>query len=633
MSTQNSLLKTIFPPFTWLRNTDQDIVIKDFLAAVIVVVMLVPQALGYALVAGMPPHIGLYVSILPPLLYCLFGTSMFLSVGVCAIIAILTKSGASLVGPAGTPEHVAAGATLALMAGGMLIAMGLLRLGFIANFLSHAVISGFVTGSVLTIAATQVKYVLGVPGSGDTLYDIAMSIAPHFREIHTPTLIFALGSFAGFLAMRRYMKPFLQWLGLTPARAGLFAGVGPFIVLTVAIFLSASLQSETGWLHQWFALGKLGIKVVGDIPSGLPSLSWPSFELHAAARKVADYPTPAVLWQALIAHAALIAIIVFVESVSIAQAFAVKRKQTISPNREMVALGIANVASAVSGAYPAAGSFSRSAVNYNAGAQTPLAGIFAAIGIALVAAFLTAPLYYLPFATLAALIIIAALTLVDYQILAKAWNYSKRDFAAVVVTFLMTVIYGVEKGLMTGLALSIVLHIYHTSRPHFAVVGLMPGTQHFRNPERHGAAVTSERVISLRVDESLYFANAKYLEDAVHGLMLEHTQAKHLVLQCVGVNHIDMSALESLETINNQLRESGVTLHFSGIKGPVMDRLKRSDLLEHLTGQVFFSHYEAVLALAPELVAEAGVRFAHSEAQRPGKGLPMHATASEPAGG
>ncbi len=631
MSTQNGLLRTIFPPLTWLRTTNQDIVIKDFLAAVIVVVMLVPQALGYALVAGMPPHIGLYVSILPPLLYCLFGTSMFLSVGVAAIIAILTKSGASLVGPAGTPEHVAAGATLALMAGGMLIAMGLLKLGFMANFLSHAVISGFVTGSVLTIAATQTKHVLGVPGGGDTLYEIAKSIAPHINKIHWPTVIFALASFAGFLAMRRYMKPILQWVGFTPARASLFAGVGPFIVLTIAILLSWSLQSENGWLRHWFDLGKLGVRVVGDIPSGLPSLSWPSFELHAAARKVGDYPTPAVLWQALIAHAALMAIIIFVESVSIAQAFAGRRKQTIAPNREMVALGIANVASAVSGAYPAAGSFSRSAVNYNAGAQTPIAGIFAAIGIALVTVFLTRLLYYLPFATLAALIIIAALTLVDIQILGKAWAYSKRDFAAVAVTLLMTVTYGVEKGLMTGLALSIILHIYHTSRPHFAVVGLMPGTHHFRNPARHGAAVTSERVISLRVDESLYFANAKYLEELVAKLMLEHPQAKHLVLKCPGVNHIDMSALESLETINNQLRESGVTLHFSEIKSPVMDRLKRSDLQEHLTGKVYLSHYEAILALAPELVAKAEARFATSEADRQDRELPMHATPAGPA--
>lgn len=596
--------QSFFPPLTWGRSYNSDVFIKDTLAALIVVVMLVPQALGYANVAGMPPYIGLYVSILPPLLYCLFGTSMFLSVGVCAIIAILTKVGASIVGPSGTPEHVAAGAVLALMAGGMLIVMGLLRLGFIANFLSHTVISGFVTGSVLTIMATQAKHLLGVPASGDTLFEIGRSIAPHLKAIQIPTVIFGLASFAGFLLMRRYLKPILQMCGFTPTRASLFSGMGPFIVLCIAIFMSWALQSEGGWLH----LEALGVKVVGSIPSGLPSLSMPSFDLHVAERHAAEYPTPQALWQALVAHSALIAIIIFVESASVGQALAAKRRQTIEPNQEMIALGVSNVAAAVSGAYPSAGSFSRSAVNYNAGAQTPLAGILAAIGIALVATFLTPYLYYLPYATLAALIIIAAATLADFGILRKAWSYSKRDFSAVVATFLVTVVYGVEKGLLTGLVLSLVLHIYHTSRPHFAVVGLMPGTHHFRNIKRH-KVLTSPTLVTLRVDESLYFANAKYLEEVVNEVLTSYPKMKHLVLQCPAVNHVDMSALESLETINHRLKETGVKLHLSEVKGPVMDRLKRSDLLPHLTGRVFMSQYEAIVELEPA-IAEEGERMA-----------------------
>jgi sulfate permease, SulP family len=626
--TNNNGASTFFPPFAWARNCDQNTVTRDFLAALIVVVMLVPQALGYALVAGMPPHIGLYVSILPPLLYCLFGTSMFLSVGVCAIIAILTKSGASLVGIAGSPEHVAAGAVIALMSGGMLIAMGLLRLGFIANFLSHTVISGFVTGSVLTIAATQVKHLLGVEAHGDTLYDIGRSIMPHLDEIKKPTVIFALGSFAAFLAVRRYMRPFLRWMGFPADRAAIYAGLGPFLVVSGAIFISWSLQSDGGFLREWLHLDKLGIKVVGSIPSGLPSISVPSFDLHVPPHKAAEIPTEAALWQALVAHSALMAIIIFVESVSIGQAFAVRRRQTIMPNQEMLALGVSNLASAFSGAYPVAGSFSRSAVNYNAGAQTPLAGILAAVGIALVAAFLTKPLYYLPFATLAALITIAALTLVDYRILGKAWNYSKRDFAAVVVTFTMTVVYGVEKGLITGLVLSIILHIYHTSRPHFAVVGLMPGTHHFRSAARH-RTVTSDRVISLRVDESLYFANAKYLEEVVYGLLLDYPKAKHIILQCPAVNHIDMSALESLEAINNRLKDAGVKLHFSEIKAPIMDRLKKSDFLEHLSGDVYVSNYQAIHELAPEMIREANVRVARGDWEAAGKVHSHHQDAAE----
>lgn len=603
MSVSRSTLQAFFP-LNWARTYNPDLFVKDFFAALIVVVMLVPQALGYANVAGMPPYIGLYVSILPPLLYCLFGTSMFLSVGVCAIIAILTKVGASIVGPSGTPEHVAAGAALALMAGGMLIAMGLLRLGFIANFLSHTVISGFVTGSVLTIMATQVKYLFGIPSHGDTLFEIAHSMLPHLHEISRSTVIFAVASFAGFLLMRRYLKSILEWFGMPTAKAGLFAGMGPFVILCLAIFSSWALQADAGFLRSWFGLEPLGIKVVGAIPSGLPSIGLPNFDLHVAERHAAEYPTPGALWQALTAHAALIAIIIFVESVSVGQAFASKRRQTIAPNQEMIALGISNMAAAISGAYPAAGSFSRSAVNYNAGAQTPAAGILAAIGIALVATFLTQYLFYLPYATLAALIIIAAATLVDFHILGKAWAYSKRDFSAVIATFLVTVIYGVEKGLMTGLILSLVLHIYHTSRPHFAIVGLMPGTHHFRNIKRH-KVITSDTTVTLRVDESLYFANAKYLEEVVNQLLSDYPQVRNLILQCPAVNHIDMSALESLDAINHRLEEIGVKLHLSEVKGPVMDRLHRSDLLKNLSGQVFNSQFEAIVELEPAIAQEA----------------------------
>jgi sulfate permease, SulP family len=594
MSSDKVASHNFFPPLIWARSYKQETFVRDLFASLIVVAMLVPQALAYAKVAGMPLQVGLYVSILPPLMYCLFGTSMFLAVGTCAIIAILTKAGAGLVAAEGTIDYVLAGSIMALMSGGMLIVAGLLRLGFIANFLSHTVISGFVTGSVLTIAATQFKHLLGItivtpPGQpqAQTFVEIVTELAPRIKQAHWGTMLLATGSFVAFIFMRRYLKLILQKIGFSAQRAGLFAGLGPFIVVVGAIIIS--------WLLH---LDQEGVKVVKDIPSGLPSVALPVFDLG--------------LWKTLFSPALLLAIIVFVESVSVAQAFAVKRKQNIDPNQEMVALGIANMASSISGGYPAAGSFSRSAVNYNGGAETPVAGILAAIGIALVAVFLTRTLYYLPLATLGALIVLAALTLVDYRILGKAWIYSKRDFFAVLVTFVMTMMYGVEKGLETGLILSVVLHIYHTSRPHFAVVGLMPGTQYFRNIHRH-KAVTSEKLVSLRVDESLYFANAKYLEEVVVKALHEFPKAKHLVLQCTAVNHIDMSALESLETINRRLMGAGVTLHLSEIKGPVLDRLQRSDILQHLSGKVYTTHYQAVLELAPEMAEEALTRFAQGD--------------------
>ncbi len=586
--------RTMFPPRVWWRTCDRDTLTKDFMAALIVVVMLVPQALGYAMVAGMPPYVGLYVSILPPLLYCLFGTSMYLQVGVCAIIAIMTKSGASMIGAVGTTEHVAAGSVLALMAGATLITMGMLRLGFVANFLSHTVISGFVTGSVLTIAATQIRYITGTPAAGSTLYDIFYALLQHLSEIHWPTLAFAVAALAGFILMRRYLKQILELLGFTSARAALFAGLGPFIVVSTAILASWALQSDT-----------LGIRVVGEIPAGLPALGLPDFNLYASPR-AKNFPTETAMWLALLQHAGLMAIIMFVESISVAQALAARRRQRIEPNQEMRAVGIASLAAGFSGGYPVAGSFSRSAVNYNAGAQTPLAGIFAAIGIALVVAFFTPLLYYLPLATLGALIILAALTLVDFKILRTSWTYSKRDFFAVAATMVATLLYGVETGLITGLLLSVALHIYHTSRPHFAIVGLVPDTHHFRDVKRH-KVITSSKIVSLRVDESLYFANARYLEEVIITLIADYPEAKHLILQCAAVNHVDLSALESLENINRRLKDAGITLHLSEVKGPVMDRLKRSHFLNELSERVFQSQYQAFVTLDPGAVSYQAV--------------------------
>jgi sulfate permease, SulP family len=578
MRVDQASFQRLFPFLTWAQAYDRDKFSRDFIAALIVVVMLVPQALGYAMVAGMPPYAGLYVSMLPAIMYCVFGTSMFMAVGVCAIIAIMTAAGAGSVAAAGTPEYVAAAAILALMSGCTLIVMGALRLGFVTNFISHTVISGFVTGSVLTIAATQVKHLLGVSAKGETLYDIAVSVWKALDKTHYPTVLFGALSLAAFILARRYLKSLLQKAGLSSERAGLLSGMGPFAIVSAAILITA-----------WFDLDALGIKVVGHIPSGLPSLALPYFD--------------ADLWMILGGQAALIAIIVFVESVSIAQAFAVKRKQRIEPNQELIALGVAGIAASVSGGYPVAGSFSRSAVNYNAGAQTPAAGIFAAIGIALVASFFTQPLFHLPLATLAAMIVLAALTLVDFHILRKAWTYSKRDFMAVVATFLMTVLFGVERGLMTGMILSIALHIYLTSRPNFAVLGLVPGTHHFRDSKRN-KVVTSDQIVSLRIDESLYFANANYLEEVVNKLITDYPNARHLILTCPAVNHIDMSALDVLESINRRLKEAGITLHLSEIKGPIMDRLKRSNFLEELTGQIFLTHYDAVVSLDPGLQVE-----------------------------
>lgn len=280
----------------------------------------------------------------------------------------------------------------------------------------------------------------------------------------------------------------------------------------------------------------------------------------------------------------------FVESVSVGQTLATKRRQRIEPNQELLALGASNVSAALTGGFPVTGGFARSVVNFDAGAQTPAAGI------ALAALFLTPALHYLPQATLSATIIVAVLSLVDFGILKRTWRYSKADFSAVMATLLATLTLGVEVGLVTGVGVSLALYLYRTSRPHIAVVGLVPGTEYFRNVERHPVHVTAD-VLGLRVDESLYFANARALEDRINGEVAAKPGLRHVILQCSAINSIDASALESLEAIEHRLKMAGVDFHLSEVKGSVMDQLADTDFMKNIAKPVFLTHYQAVRAI------------------------------------
>jgi SulP family sulfate permease len=304
-------------------------------------------------------------------------------------------------------------------------------------------------------------------------------------------------------------------------------------------------------------------------------------------------------------RALLISVVGFVESVSVGQTLAAKRRQRIEPDQELVALGASNLSAAFTGGFPVTGGFARSVVNFDAGAQTPAAGVYTAVGITLASLLLTPALYHLPQATLAATIIVAVLSLVDLGLLKRTWVYSKADFAAIAATLVATLMLGVETGLVIGVGVSLALYLFRTSRPHIATVGLVPGTEHFRNVLRH-EVLTHPQLLSLRVDESLYFANARALEDRVNDAVASQPALRHVVLQCSAINSIDASALESLEAIDKRLQDAGITLHFSEVKGPVMDALQHSDFIEHLRGQVFLSHFQAMAALAPERVEHQG---------------------------
>jgi SulP family sulfate permease len=329
------------------------------------------------------------------------------------------------------------------------------------------------------------------------------------------------------------------------------------------------------------------MKLVGTVPSGLPPLTLPLWDM--------------ALWRELLVPAALISVVGFVESVSVGQTLAAKRRQRIEPDQELVALGASNLSAAFTGGFPVTGGFARSVVNFDAGAVSPAAGVYTAVGITLASLFLTPALYYLPQATLAATIIVAVLALVDLALFRSTWDFSKLDFSALSATFLATLVLGVESGLVIGVALSLGLFLLRASRPHIATVGLMPGTEHFRNVSRHPVRV-SPRLVCLRVDASMFFANSRAIEDRINAEVASRPALEYVLLQCSAVNDIDASALESLHAIAGRLHDSGIALHFSEIKGPIMDKLNKTDFLKTLHGRVFLTSYQAIQALTPEVV-------------------------------
>ncbi|GGD07588.1 SulP family inorganic anion transporter [Aquisalinus flavus] len=560
-----------FPILGWARHYKGETFVNDAVAAVIVTIMLIPQSLAYAMLAGLPPQIGLYASILPLIAYAIFGTSRTLAVGPVAILSLMTAAAAGKIAAAGSAEYIEAALILAFLSGLMLLLLGVFRLGFLANFLSHPVISGFITASGIIIAASQLKHILGISAHGHTLPTLIASIVSHLGAINIPTVIIGGSSLLFLFWARGMLKDMLVKAGLAVKPAMIIARAGPVFAVIASIVAVAAM-----------GLDGQGVRILGSVPGSLPSLGMPDFN--------------ADVWTQLAGSAGLIALIGFVESVSVAKTLAAKRRQRIDPNQELIALGAASLSAGISSGYPVTGGLARSAVNFDAGAETPAAGAFTAAGIALATLFLTPYLFYLPQAVLAATIIVAVLSLVDFPQIVNVWRYSKTDFAAMAATIVVTLGFGVELGVTTGVALSLFLHLYNTSRPHFAIVGQVPGTHHFRNVNRHEVAI-SPAVVTIRIDESLYFANARFLEDLVYGIIGNRPAIRHLVLMCPAVNKIDASALESLEAINDRLNDTGVCLHLSEVKGPVMDRLKDTRFLKGLTGKVFLDQFEAMSAL------------------------------------
>jgi sulfate permease, SulP family len=564
----NTALLRYLPILTWGRDYSRSDLGNDLTAAFIVTIMLIPQSLAYALLAGLPAEAGLYASIVPIVLYAVFGTSRSLAVGPVAVVSLMTAAALSNIAEQGTMGYGVAALSLAALSGLILVAMGLFRLGFVANFLSHPVIAGFITASGLIIAASQLKHIFGIPAQGHNLAELMVSLVENIGAINWITATIGILATGFLFWVRKGLKPVLTKLGLGAGLTGFLVKLGPIVVVvatTVAV---------------WFwDLPSYGVKIVGAVPQSLPPFTLPSLSLDLLGQ--------------LLLPAFLIAIIGFVESISVAQTLAAKKRQRIDPDQELIGLGVANIGASLTGGFPVTGGFSRSVVNFDAGAATPAAGAFTAVGLAIAALALTPLIYFLPTATLAATIIVAVLSLVDFSILRRSWGYDRADFAAVATTVVLTLAMGVEAGISAGVLLSVLLHLYRSSKPHIAEVGQVPGTEHFRNVLRH-QVITHPSIVTLRPDESLYFANARYLEDKIHNRVAGDPAVRHVILQCSAINEIDFSALESLEAINDRLAEMDVRLHLSEVKGPVMDRLNAQHFLHQLTGKVYLSQYEAV---------------------------------------
>jgi sulfate permease, SulP family len=570
-----NLISRYIPILTWGAEYSSRTLTNDLIVAVIVSIMLIPQSLAYATLAGLPPEVGLYASMAPLILYAVFGTSRSLSVGPVAVTSLMTLAAVAPIAAQGTPEYLRAAVALAFLTGLILIILGFLKLGFLSNFISFPVMAGLGTAVGIQIAASQLTPVLGIPADGGTFLKQIISLVKNCGQINLYIAAIGVPSFIFLLLVRKYLANLLTRAGMGKSLAGILAKMGPVFAIIITVLVVSGL-----------GLDKRGVKIVGTVPTGLPDIALPPFDL--------------ALWKQLVTPALLIAIIAYVASFAVAQTLASKKRQHIDPNQELLALGAASIGASMSGGFPVAGGFSRSIVNFEAGAETPAAGAFAAVGIALVALFLTPLLYFLPSATLGATIMVAVISMVNLKAVKLTYAYSPTDGIAMALTIILTLTLGVIFGLIAGIGISLMMYLYRTSTPYMAIVGQIKGTQSFRNVDRQDV-VTSPQILSARIDESLFFPNARYLENRISEMVASNPDIKHFILNCSAVNSIDASGLESLKAVSQRLKEGGITFHLSEVKGPIMDGLKKTQFYQELKDRIHFTHYDAVYSINPDL--------------------------------
>lgn len=570
---KNINFKQFFPILEWGKGYQRAWLSGDLLAGLIVAIMLVPQGMAYALLAGLPPEVGLYASIVPLFIYGLLGTSRTLAVGPVAIVSLLVASGVGMLAGGDPGQYILLALTLALLVGIIQTLMGLFKVGFLVNFLSHPVLAGFTSAAALVIGFSQVKHVLGIDIPRSDFLTTLHAISQHVTETNLATFLIGAGSIAVLLYFKFVLGKQLKNGRIPPGLSMPITKSGPLVIVVLGTLL----------VILFGLVEKYGVKVVGDVPAGLPPLTMPLWDT--------------AVWLDLFPIALTISFVGFMESISVAKSLASKKRQKVESNQELIALGAANLGAAFTGGYPVTGGFSRSVVNFEAGANTGLASIITAGLIALTVIFLTPLFEFLPKAVLAAIIIVAVVGLIDLKTFRFVWRYNKADWVSMVITFLAVLIVGIETGILVGVVASLVLFIWRTSRPHVAVVGRLEGSEVYRNVLRHDVQ-TCAKAIAIRIDQSLYFANAKYLEDTVLGYVADHPEIEHFVLIGTAVNFIDASALETLESLYKELKDAGVIFHLAAIKGPVMDRLKKVGFIDHFGQEhIHESTHEAMKAI------------------------------------
>lgn len=529
------MFKKLIPALEWIQNYKKNDLSGDMSAGLIVAIMLIPQGMAYAMLAGLPPVIGLYASTIPLIIYALFGTSRQLAVGPVAMVSLLVLAGVSTIAEPGSDEYISLVLLLMLMIGIIQLLLGILRLGFLVNFLSHAVISGFTSAAAIIIGLSQLKHLLGVKLEADDVFRIIIESVSRISEINPITFSIGVVSILLLIGIKKYVPKI----------------PGPLVVVGLSILTVYFLQLQND-----------GVKIVGEVPKGLPSLSLPAFSIESVI--------------ILLPIALAISFIGFMESIAMAKAIATKEKYKVVPNRELVGLGLANIGGAFFSSYPVTGGFSRSAVNYQAGARTPLASIITAILILLTLMFFTEFFYYLPNAVLAAIIMVAVYTLIDVKEVKHLFKVRSIDGWTWVITFVATLTIGIEQGILIGAAFSLVIFIWRSANPHVAELGYLKQEKTFRNIKRYPEAEVNSEVIIFRIDASLYFANMTFLENKLCERIGEQPQAKWIILDFSGVNSIDAVAIHSLEEIMKSCQKGKIDFLFANIKGPVMDLLKRA---------------------------------------------------------